>query len=155
MEVEDDRRLHDPGPGAASAAPLPTVTNRAMRRTTDPDVAVTSRRYVPAAAARGARASALPLGAREDAAVRRSRSRRPEFGRQARRKAGDGHGRDGVRVGGPLWSRVRFTTTLPPAGRTGVAGFAPRVKSVVPGAGAGSADASAAASTEPRPVAAS
>ncbi len=55
----------------------------------------------------------------------------------------------------PFWYSARFTTTLPPAGRTGVAGFAPRVKSVVPGAGAGSADASAAASTEPRPVAAS
>src|ERR1039458_5935391 len=51
-------------PVGGVVAPLPTVRNRAMRRTTDPDVAATSRRYVPAAAPEALRVS-VPVSVRE------------------------------------------------------------------------------------------
>src|ERR1035441_6950515 len=108
-------------PVGGVVAPLPTVRNRAMRRTTDPDVAATSRRYVPAAAPESLRVR-FPLSVRERTPAVLS------AGFPGRNSAVTPAGRTAtVTVATesasavPFWYSTRFTTTLPPA-RTTVGG---------------------------------
>src|ERR1019366_1869246 len=118
-------------PVGGVVAPLPTVRNRAMRRTTDPDVAVTSRRYVPAAAPESRRVR-VPVWVRERTPAVAS------AGFPGRNSALTPAGRPATATVAttsasavPFWYSTKLTSTPPPAGMTGVAGLAPREKSVV------------------------
>ena len=118
MHVEDDRRLHDrPRRRSGRAA-----SDREEQREAADDRAG-RRREVERDTCPGRRRPWRGQGQRRGLLPARGRPSRGfaaipglELGRDARRKAGDGHGRDDIRVGGaPIWYSARLTTTLPPS----------------------------------------